>query len=475
MKKLLLFSILFISNLLLFSQAPTNGLVAYYPFNGNANDESPSHLNNGTVNGATLITDRKGISNCAYNFDGSSSISAIVGSELSTTENTVSVWMAISGSGNSNPRIVGVGPSNTPGQNYALILDGTGNPRRLEYYSGQGGGINLFSTGTLSNGIEWKHITVTFKNNVAKFYINGVFDSQSTGTNGLATFSNSILQIGRSISGTDGFNGKLDDIRIYNRALSDTEVQALYLTEAPPIDITTGLVAHYKMDGNAQDASGYSNHGTSQNGVTFATDRFGIAGKAASFDGLDDWINCGTNFNFNSSFTISFFNNTTNFGNNPSMFTQGTPSGNHGLHVTLINQSSYRFGFFGNDLETSLNFPMKNTWNYWSFTYNSTTQSRKMFLNGKLIGSDISSPYVGTGITALGKNIIQDVPNGYYNGKLDDVRIYNRALSDTDIAGLYAQEANPNTGKPIVYDLIVPSQVQQGGILNMQLKAKANN
>ena len=71
---------------------PTNGLVGYWPFNGNANDES-GNGNNGTVNGATLTTDRFGNSNSAYSFDG---INDYIGTNLSgiTGQNsrTISFW-----------------------------------------------------------------------------------------------------------------------------------------------------------------------------------------------------------------------------------------------------------------------------------------------------------------------------------------------------------------------------------------------
>lgn len=73
-KKLLLFS-LFSINILIAqvpSYVPLNGLVAYFPFSGNANDSS-GNGNNGTVNGAILDNDRNGIANSAYNFDGLSS------------------------------------------------------------------------------------------------------------------------------------------------------------------------------------------------------------------------------------------------------------------------------------------------------------------------------------------------------------------------------------------------------------------
>jgi hypothetical protein len=78
MKKQLLFLSLFAINVLtaqIPSYVPTNGLVGYWPFNGNANDIS-GNGNNGTVNGATLTTDRFGNTNSAYSFDGNDWISA---------------------------------------------------------------------------------------------------------------------------------------------------------------------------------------------------------------------------------------------------------------------------------------------------------------------------------------------------------------------------------------------------------------
>lgn len=203
---------------------------------------------------------------------------------------------------------------------------------------------------------------------------------------------------------------------------------------------TNGLVAYYPFNGNANDASGNGKHGVLQNGPTLTTDRKGNANSAYTFDGIDDWINIGTNFNFNASFTISLHCSTISFGNNPSLFTQGQPVINGGLHIALIYQSTYRFAFYGNDLEASSNFPPLNTWAHYVFTYNHQTQSRRVYLNGLMIANDTSVPYTGSGITAIGKNIVQDVPNGRYNGKLDDIRIYNRALSDAEVAALYASE-----------------------------------
>ena len=75
------------------SYVPTNGLVGWWPFNGNANDESGNN-NNGTVNGATLTTDRIGIANSAYSFDGKSN-NIIIQNSKSLNPNSISlnVWI----------------------------------------------------------------------------------------------------------------------------------------------------------------------------------------------------------------------------------------------------------------------------------------------------------------------------------------------------------------------------------------------
>ena len=77
------------------------------------------------------------------------------------------------------------------------------------------------------------------------------------------------------------FDGCIDDVRIYNRALSSNEVAQLYAIEStPPTGFeTNGLVAYYPFNGNANDASGNGNNGT-VNSITLSADRFGRAGGA---------------------------------------------------------------------------------------------------------------------------------------------------------------------------------------------------
>ena len=102
----------------------------------------------------------------------------------------------------------------------------------------------------------------------------------------------------------------IDEIRLYNRALSSDEISALYELEKPTIDLTSGLVAWYPFDGNASDMSGNGNDGTVY-GATLGEDRNGEAGKAYEFDGVDDWIkithNDSINFNTDDPFSFSLW------------------------------------------------------------------------------------------------------------------------------------------------------------------------
>ena len=93
MKKVLFF-ITLLNFSLIDAQIPnyvsTNGLVGWWPFNGNANDES-GNGNNGTVGGATLTTDRNGVANQAYNFN-SNYIEVLSSPSLSITQGTINFW-----------------------------------------------------------------------------------------------------------------------------------------------------------------------------------------------------------------------------------------------------------------------------------------------------------------------------------------------------------------------------------------------
>jgi hypothetical protein len=208
------------------SYVPTNGLVGWWPFNGNANDES-GNGNNGTVNGATLATDRFGNANKAYYFSSdaqnincgnSPTLGLTTNSDLTISYWTISSnskWPYISKYQNLNPSNSNYGIGNAS-QNYVI----TGN------------GQNSFQVNS-GNTTNWVHLSLVFQGNVDSVivYVNGIFNQKKylILANNVST---SNLIFGPRFNPLGGNyqtpNGNLDDICMWNRALTQQEITELY-------------------------------------------------------------------------------------------------------------------------------------------------------------------------------------------------------------------------------------------------------
>jgi hypothetical protein len=218
----------------------TSGLLAYYPFNGNALDES-GHGFNASINGPTLTTDRFGSPNKAYFFNGRGGMVATINPLFSVSKFTLAAWFKSNGIVASGvPRIVSITrPGECNGYYELLYANGywVGSPndysKKLICYLDNptsGYDYNLYYSKSAPDTISWHLGVITFDSGNLKFYIDGVNDTVIRNLPPLTQFASSaILQIGYCDAGGN-FNGKLDDIRIYNRALSDVEIQNLYST-----------------------------------------------------------------------------------------------------------------------------------------------------------------------------------------------------------------------------------------------------
>jgi hypothetical protein len=217
------------------------GLVAYYPFNGNANDES-GNANNGTVYGAKLTTDRFGNPNNAYSFDGFNDY-IDMGNQVSTSDmKTIAVWVKF----NDLTKIQEIVSKSTSTKGVEILLY-----NGLSFYAmGSHDSLTQFST-TFLNTIDWFFIVATHEsvNSPMKLYLNGVLKGD------IATAPSIIDNPGYLLAGnwSDSsypryFSGKIDDIRIYNRVLTDSEIQQLYSGVSPsvivkPYTFTSGTPA----------------------------------------------------------------------------------------------------------------------------------------------------------------------------------------------------------------------------------------
>ena len=280
MKKLIFYTCLLLISISASAQVPsyvpTNGLVGYWPFNGNANDES-GNGNNGTVNGATLTTDRNGVANNAYEFNSSSNNSISIGSVNLLNDFTINAWYKLNSIGGWQNIISKYGANG----GYALIFDNLG---ALYAHTNQGTAPgDACSSNYIENTNIWHMATLRLSQGVLKFFIDGIEQGSCTSMNNSSPDS-SITYFGRQSAGTsENLNGKLDDIGIWNRALTQAEVTALYnqtpVTVLPGYVPTNGLVGYWPFNGNANDESGNGNNGT-VDGATLSTERFGINSAA---------------------------------------------------------------------------------------------------------------------------------------------------------------------------------------------------
>ena len=228
-----------------------DGLVAYYPFNGNANDAS-GNRNNATVYSATLTTNRFGIANAAYDFNGSSSYIDIPQNAILnglTTNFTLSAWIYQRGiNQNFGYRIIDKCPAGLPGGWTFDTWDGS-SYRRLRLQAAGSYNPNVIGA-TFYSLMQWHHVVATVSGTTGKVYLDGNLD----GSGDVGSIPQNMLDvyIGRANIGCGGgcgleefFNGLIDDVRIYNRALSPSEIQSLYTqdylgsTPTPPTVVQT--------------------------------------------------------------------------------------------------------------------------------------------------------------------------------------------------------------------------------------------
>ena len=221
---------------------PTNSLVGWWPFSGNAKNEWYS-LTDGNVVGASLTTDRFSSINSAYSFDGLNDyIDCGTNASLGQNIFTWSFWCNLSAS--NNWTVEGGGAlihkgCYTPPSEPLQIIPGYD----INYQSLQGlvfnHGLTTLTNSTIPLFNQWSHIVYSNDGNKTKFYYNGIKIDSVINTSGFFIIYTIPTIFGarqRSSNGVcplnDFFKGKLDDIGFWGRALSSCEIKKLYTAES---------------------------------------------------------------------------------------------------------------------------------------------------------------------------------------------------------------------------------------------------
>jgi hypothetical protein len=242
------------------SYVPTNGLIGWWPFSGNANDES-GNGNNGIVNGPILSTDRFGNPNSSYALNKANYeyINVTQNNALNILSNiTISLWTYINSSGPYNQYVNKTDPSGSPS---GIQFVFSSNSQGVYFYFGSS--PQFFQTNTTVSLGSWHNLCVTYNydgsptNSKCFFYVDGICTDSFPTTINLSP-SNYDLKFGSyANSSMNTVDGQIDDICIWNRALTPQEIADLYnscqlLVNTQPTNQSINL------NNNAQFVSGSS-------------------------------------------------------------------------------------------------------------------------------------------------------------------------------------------------------------------------
>ncbi|MCH9647849.1 MAG: LamG domain-containing protein [Deltaproteobacteria bacterium] len=428
---------------------PTDGLIASFPFNGNADDES-GNGNHGMVLGPSLTTDRFGEVDKAYRFDGFDDYILANADNLPTGERTLSLWFR-SDRLNNRPGLIGYG-GGTCGTSWVM---GINNGSADRQYQMQGHCLaNRIRAGYGPEPVEqWHHWLMTTDATGTRMLIDGV---EYVHTNNFVTNTNvtgTDLALGVAVSpagvapftdvNTGYFEGRLDDVAIYDRSLESSEIQEV-LAGNLPLD----YVLFYPFDGSAADQSGNANDGFVV-GASLTDDRFGNPQQAYAFDGMDDYIRASGDSLPTGERTISLWFQATQLTNRPVLLGYG--GGGCGTSWLMgINNggSNNQFQMQGHCLAnlTRAGYAPEPvlTWHHW--VIQTDPSGTRIYVDGILHGSNdifvsntnVSGRDLSLGVIPSSSGIAPytDVNTGFFDGKLDDIYIYNRAIDSDEIQEL---------------------------------------
>lgn len=433
--------------------APTNGLIGYWSFEegvGTTAYDYSGKKNNGVFS-PTPPTWANGRVGKAMNFNGSSNFVQIDNSSLfDVADFTYSAWIYA---------------KNTT--NWRSIIDIDNDEQLLAVYNGKIGIYGRCGNKTGYGNIavnSWNHLIWVVSGSSFEIYLNGVMVGSGTGSC-FPSVNADRLMIGAGHPGNEYFNGLIDEVRVYNRALSSTEIAAVYNSGSAKINsqktinkngLDAGLVGYWTMDNqdiywlsnSIRDRSGNNNNGTF-NGMSMTTAPVaGKLGQAIMFDGVDDYIittNMRNNFN-DETVTISVWFKANGAGIVVDELGQTAINTNwHDSQIEVLATGEVKVRVW-NLTAVSLGIASFGKWHHAILRYNKATNKLDGFLNGVKSASEVSGDRMAPWESGYGMYYAFGVTDttklgggAYFNGLIDDVRIYNRALSDSEAKQLYNQ------------------------------------
>jgi hypothetical protein len=295
---------------------PNNlGLVGYWSFNEGSSTRATDFSGNGNTGTTTspgIPTWTSGKRGAALDFDGTDDYVGVASStSLSPTSAVTIAARVYARDWNDTGKIVCKKNVSDLLPDYCLTTTQTGGAHLRVMVTGTDGlFLSDFTDIAVPSTSAWHHIVATFDSSATSVYVDGVYQGGETPNAGAIRTNGGVLNIGSTdfaVNGAlDGFNGKIDEVRVYNRALTASEVARLYQSGAVKINASSadldngsslekGLIAQWTFDGpdltdKVYDRSGQGNNGYFVNagGSTSTSKVQGKLGQAVAFSGVID-------------------------------------------------------------------------------------------------------------------------------------------------------------------------------------------
>lgn len=452
-----------------------SGLRGYWSFDGEDVSGTSAYDRSGVGSVETLTngpTKVPGVVGQALNFDGTDDYTTTPDNNLldigNTADLTLTGWF-YRDTANTDDTILAKKNSTAVGQAGYILYILASDDKLYFKVSDSTNEYQVVSTSTFTT-TGWNHFAAVWDQDSAantEIYINGTANNGTdTGTIGNVGSATNIraIAIGAESDAGNPFDGKLDEIRIYQRTLSVAEIKSLY--DQGSIDkinssasqsqgtgqLGSGVLGYFSLDDNtgtsATDSSTNGNNGTLTNGPTWTT---GQIGSAVDFDGTDDYVSIPDSGPLDmyegKSFTLTgWFNRDTFTTDDTIVAKRNSITNTDAGYVVYVDDTTDKLTFEASDGTDELQMESTTTftstgWNHFALVWSDNSSlSTKLYVNG------IQEAVTFTGILAAVNTMVNSVvlaigaesdAGNPFDGKIDEVRVYDWALSAENAAHLY--------------------------------------
>ncbi len=431
----------------------SNGLVGYWKMDentGTSASDASGNSNTLTLSTSSWTTGKYGTS---WSGSGSSYLSRADDSDFdftNTDELTISLWYKTSSTTNAADYLV---TKYSLGSDLGYYLSFDGSSGTLSFITGDGLNFDSVSTSADVYDAQWHHVSVVKKGTTdMRLYLDGVLQSTDSSITSGDFSTGTLLYVGdiNGLGGGNAFNGTIDELRIYRRALNPTDVSALY-------NFAPGPVGYYKLDDGSGtaviDASGSGINGTLGTGSSAPSWSSGKYGGALRFDGSNDTVNISSSDlgYFTKSATVCLWINRSGTSLQERFFSSrsGNPRESFELH-TETNNDLVRFdlgdGSTASSLQGTASIPV-GVWTHICGVRDLINTKRYIYVNGKLDATEGTLSVTGD-INPTQTTLGNLSTSSFYGGLIDDVKIYNYARTQSQILQDYNAD-HPNVGTPV--------------------------